>query len=125
MMDGMMKKKKLSPIEAKAKMNVLEQLKSEMQDMMGEHMKDGMMKKVTVASPDEEGLQEGLDKAKEVLGHEDSNDMKEESPEHEASEMPEEEMAEHDDNDDEPQTEEEIDAKIHELLMKKKSLKGM
>lgn len=51
-----------------AKKGMLKGLSDQMREMMGEGyegMKD--MKKVTVASPTEEGLEEGLDKAKEIL----------------------------------------------------------
>lgn len=62
LMKMMGEKKKLSPIEQKAKMGVLEQLKKDMQDMMGE--KVAGLKKVTVASSDKHGLEEGLKKQK-------------------------------------------------------------
>lgn len=50
-----------------AKLSVLKKLKGEMSEMMGEGIKGGMVKKVTVAAPDEKSLKEGLDKAKELL----------------------------------------------------------
>ena len=51
------------------KMKMLQDLKEEMLDEMGEGMSDKMegLKKVTVASPTEEGLKEGLSKAEEIL----------------------------------------------------------
>lgn len=66
----MLKKKKaggheLSETDKSAKMNVLDDLKSHAQDMMGDQMKG--LKKVTVASPTKEGVEHGLDKAKEIL----------------------------------------------------------
>jgi hypothetical protein len=136
------KKKSLSPIETKAKTNVLESLKNSMQDLMGEKVSG--LKKVTVASNDKEGLKAGLDKAKNLLGNHESADVEgaeedlgedldhdqeegeseehkakvlglsdeEESPEEEASETPSEEMSE-----------DELDQKIQELLKKKAALK--
>lgn len=126
MMD--MKKKKLSPIESKAKMDVLEKLKKDMQDLMGDNMQSGL-KKVTVAAPDEESLGEGLDKARDIIGREHGMGLptdEESSPEHETMEAVEDEIGEpeEDSHDDEPQTEEECDAKIQELLMKKHALKN-
>jgi len=122
-------KKKISPIEQKAKMNVLEQLKKDMQDMMGD--KVAGLKKVTVASPDKEGLELGLEKAKSFLGE--GEPESEESEEHELSESPEIESEEHQDHmklalGESPQelseeSEEEIDSKIQELLKKKELLK--
>lgn len=128
MKDKMMKlmgeKKKISPIEQKAKMNVLEQLKKDMQDMMGD--KVAGLKKVTVASPDSEGLELGLEKAKNLIEGQES----EESDETEESEMPEMESDEHKDHmemalgeSESEESEEDIDAKIQELLKKKEMLK--
>jgi len=48
-----------------AKMGSLKDLSDEMRKMMGEGYEG--IKKVTVASDSEEGLEEGLDKAKEIL----------------------------------------------------------
>ena len=49
-----------------AHMQVLKDLRQMAMDAMGEGMSD--MKKVTVAADDDEGLEEGLKKAKEMLG---------------------------------------------------------
>jgi len=127
--DSMMKKimdkkggkgSKLSDTEREAKMSVLEDLRKMMEDEMGGHL-DGL-KKVTVASPDQHGLEKGLETAQDLISHAkdsketDMSDMlgdeggEEESPEHEASESPDEE------------SEEELDAKLAELMAKKKAL---
>lgn len=50
-----------------------------MKDMLDGHMKG--MKKVTVASPTDEGLKEGLDKAEDVLESKDGAGSEEESAE--------------------------------------------
>ncbi len=55
-----------------AKMQVLEELREMAMSMMGDKMKHKLspmeeMKKVTVASPDQEGLEEGLEMASEVI----------------------------------------------------------
>ena len=146
----MKKMKKLSPIESKAKLGVLEQLRKEMQDMMGDKMAG--MKKVTVASPDKHGLEMGLEKAQHLLGdHGNADDEQVEGAEeelgedldhdHEAGEPAShiekmmqhgfgDDGAEHDeDGDESPEhmghedDEESLDAKIQELLKKKAALK--
>lgn len=120
--------KKLSPIESKAKMSVLEKLKQDMQDMMGEKVSG--LKKVTVASPDKEGLEKGLDKAKELLGHEQDpmveeaeeemgKDLDNDNEEGESEEHKEKVLGE----DHESMSEEELDEKIQELLKQKELLK--
>lgn len=138
-MKKMMGGKKLSPIESKAKMGVLQKLKEDMQDMMGD--KVAGLKKVTVASDDKEGLEEGLKKAKEMIHGGNSPDSYLPGEEHDAdgpSDGSEDEEMEHEDSDSTPESEqpesdmdevggdeshEEIDAKIQELLKKKASLK--
>lgn len=138
----LLKKKKaegreLSPSERDAKMHVLGDIHSMAKEMMGDGLKG--LKKVTVASPSKEGLEEGLETAKDIVGHapaapdtapevgghvsdedhESMEDEMEESPEHEAAESPEEEQSEH-----EGMSDEEIDAKIAELEKLKKARKG-
>ncbi len=63
---------KLSPQEIQAKMDVIKELMQEMVEAMGGDVKSGMdemgaLKKVTVAAPDAESLEEGLDVAKEIV----------------------------------------------------------
>lgn len=60
------KKRVLPDAEKNAKMDVIKGLSDDMADHMQERM--GKMKKVTVASDSDEGLNEGLDKAKEIAG---------------------------------------------------------
>lgn len=119
--------KKLSPIEQKASKTVLNDLRGEAQKLMKGKM-DGL-KKVTVASNSKEGLNKGLEKAKEILsgnkpeseescpvcGKEPCECEAEESPEHESSESPELEASEVEPSEGDL-SEEEIDAKIQELL---------
>ena len=62
-----MKKNKKSPIELKAKSSALEKILGDAEGEMGGKL--DKMKKVTVAAPDKSGLEKGLDKAKEILGH--------------------------------------------------------
>jgi hypothetical protein len=66
LMASKQKEKGMSPMEKDAKMSVLNDLHKMASDAMADHM-NGSMKKVTVASPDEEGLEHGLDKAKDLL----------------------------------------------------------
>jgi len=106
--------KSLSPNYKKAKMSMLEALKSEMSGMMGDDLKG--LKKITVASPDKEGLKEGLDKAEEMLDKSEDAEEGEVCPEcgmkHEDGmhKMPDGEMMS-----DEDMPLEEIEAKIKEL----------
>lgn len=110
-MDKLLEKKKksgegmLSDNEKNAKMGVLQDLRNQASQAMGGKLKD--LKKVTVASNDENGLKAGLDKAKEIIdqkrpgfheaddghtkhslfGEGTAEEEMEESPEEEASEM--------------------------------------
>lgn len=92
------KKKKLSGVEKKAKMKVVE----DMRDMASKAMGDKLhgLKKVTVASNSSEGLKEGLEKAEDVIeskesegldsmSHDMGHGMDHESEESEESESPE------------------------------------
>lgn len=63
------KKKGLSDVEKDAKMNVVKDLRDSASSMMKDKL--GGLKKVTVASDSKEGLEEGLDKAEELLEGED------------------------------------------------------
>jgi hypothetical protein len=95
--------------KAKAKLKVLMDLKKMAADMMGEDIESGI-KKVTVASPDKEGLKEGLEKAEELLGEsEESDDM-------------EDMMSDEDSMEDEEDDLMSIEAKIAELMKKKEML---
>lgn len=90
-----------SDMKKEAKLSVLKELRKMASDMMGDDVKGGMMKKVTVASPSTEGLKEGLSKAE---------DMMESAPE--SDEM---DAYEDDDMDMENCSPEELDAKIAKL----------
>lgn len=94
--------KKLSELEQKASSKVLGELRKHTQGLLSGKMKG--LKKVTVASDSPEGLKEGLEKAGEIL------EETEEESSHEEVEG------------DEPNTEEEIDALITELIAKKAEL---
>lgn len=63
--------KKMSEHEKNAKMGVLHHLKQMAEGMMKDHMDGHGMKKVSVMSDSPEGLQEGLEKAKQLAGHAD------------------------------------------------------
>jgi len=114
-----------------AKLKVLKELKRMASEMMGGDVKDGMMKKVTVASPDKEGLKLGLEKAKEMIAkhpmEEDSDkEMKMESPEEADEDVDMEDMymgSEEDMGMDmEKCTPEQIDEKIAKLQEMKKKM---
>lgn len=130
-MDSMLKKimerkgnkKPLSPVEKDAKMSVVEEMRKMAQEAMGDKLKG--LKKVTVASNDPEGLEEGLDKAKDLIGEMPKED--EEGSEDEMSELSpedahkaEEEMSMSDDDSDSDMSEDDLDAKIQKLMELKK-----
>lgn len=76
-----------------AKLSALHGLKKMATDLMGEDLKSNLegMKKVTVASPDKEGLKLGLEKAKDMVSNQDETEESEmdenESVEDEVSEI--------------------------------------
>jgi len=76
-------KKKIDPIEKEAKLAAVKGMRKMAGDMMADDMKS--MKKVTVAAPDQEGLEAGLEKAKDVV--EEMPEMEDESPEDEMMEV--------------------------------------
>jgi hypothetical protein len=109
---------KLSEVEKHAKMNVVNALRDQASSMMGDHLKG--LQKVTVASDKPEGLDLGLQKAREMLAekypHESNGEVSPEyhysgeedegTPEEEASESPEEEaMEEHGEHEESPEEE--------------------
>jgi hypothetical protein len=116
--------KKMSPMEAKAKLASLKELMKEMDDMMMDDMKGKKgMAKVSVMSDSPEGLKQGLEKAEEVLDDEESDEESSMAmprfgkPKEMMEEMSDEdEMMDEDDS-----SEEDLDRKIAELLAKKKS----
>jgi len=88
---------KLSPDDIQAKMDVLMELLEMAKGAMGEKVKGDMegMKKVTVAAPDKQGLEAGLEKAQELLPKmEHMEEEQEETPEEESKETPEMEAKE-------------------------------
>lgn len=102
-------KKDMSDVEKKAKMTVVEAMRKMAEDRMGGKL--GGMKKVTVASKDQGGLEEGLEKAKELVGQMPEEESMEEMPEDETTE-------------DEQMSPEEIDAKIEELKLLKEKMQS-
>lgn len=121
------KERKLDDLEKYAKLSVVNALKQAMMDEMG-----GKLKKISVIAQDKKGLEEGLDKAKEILKDlpdnekEKSEDKKEESSEYEMEDSDDENMSKYTPFDEDEKEElndpEEIDKKIQELLKKKEEL---
>ena len=100
-----------------AKMSMLKELRSVMGEEMGNDIKG--LKKVTVASPDQEGLEEGLDKAKEIV---------EEMPEKEsgmAEKMPEMDSETEEKEDEMPMHKSSAEEKIAKLEQELAELKKM
>ena len=121
------KGKKMSPVAAKAKSKVLEELGDDMMDMGADKIKN--LKKVTVASDSPKGIEKGLDMAKKMVAKKDMmmDESEEEMPEHEAMESEGEEYAEHEsgmeEKEPEEMSEEELKeqiAKLQEMLKDKK-----
>lgn len=119
-----MEKKKVGPemddVEKSAKMTAIKSMKDKaLQDLSGK-LKTGMSK-VTVAADSPDKLKLGLEKAKELIaggpGAMDPSALggEEESSEEEMTETPEMEASEHETLP-ENMTEEEIDAKLEELM---------
>lgn len=89
---NLMEKKgeQVAPDKLTAKKNAVEEMKSVAKDAMKGGL-DGL-KKVTVASPTQEGIAEGLDKAKELVkssesAPEEASEEAEESPEEKSTEL--------------------------------------
>jgi len=111
------KARKLSPVEQKAKMGVLSELKDDMSSEMGGSLKDMMAKKVSVMASNKKDLEKGLDKAKQLVEHM-PNGEEGHLEDMEAEESGEAGMAEAAED-----VESEI-AKLEEKLAKLKAMKG-
>ena len=122
------KKKQLDPIDKEAKTSVVKGLQRAAEELMGEKLNG--LKKVTVASNDKEGLEKGLDKAKDMLSKHD--------PESEGEKLEEETGMDLDSDNEQGESEEhqeavlgeseyseqELDAKLAELMKQKEALKA-
>ena len=116
-------KPKLSPLKLKAKQSVLEDLSSQASSKLADKLKG--LKKVSVASNSPEGLEEGLEKAQELV--ESKPFEGEESTEEEAMEHAEMENAMDGDSEEESEDDElkmlndkvaMLEAKLDQLLAK-------
>ena len=116
----------------KAKMDALSSLSDEMTKMIGDdYAKDMGKMKVTVASDSQEGMEEGLSKAQEIMQKRLGEDAMGDSylgerafdsePMEEAEEMMEDEMSEMEMDEDSPEM---LKRKIEELQMKLAELEG-
>ena len=95
--------KELSPMEKEVKMDLTKEMGGVAKDALRNQVKG--LKKVTVASDSPEGLEEGLDKAKEIVESKEDESMEDESLE-------------------EPEMEESMDlSKIDEMIAKLEELK--
>lgn len=83
--------KKMHPLDKKAKLAAITDLHEQAKKAMGEKLSG--IKKVSVMADDKEGLEEGLEKAKELLEGEESEES-EESSEDEKEESAEEQVME-------------------------------
>jgi len=116
----MMKKKKggeMSGIEKDAKSSVIQEMKKMAEDAMGDKMKG--LKKVTVASNSPEGIEKGLEKAKEIISQmpqEEESSEEEMMEDEEYDEMDMKSMIENCDMDQLNKLEEMIKAKKLEMM---------
>lgn len=116
-------KKVINPAKKDAKMEMLKELRKAASEMMSDGIK-GKLNKVTVAAKDAEGLEKGLDKAKELVSEEESKvegleealgaDLDNDNEEGESLEHKEAVLGE--------MSPEEIEAKIAELMELKNKL---
>lgn len=90
LMSKMDRGQEMSDDESEAQGSVLKDLRGSMGGLMGDKLKG--LKKVTVASNSPQGLEQGLDTAKDVLGQDGMGT--EGSPEEEQMESPEDEVLE-------------------------------
>lgn len=124
--DKMLEKKgkKLSPVEQKAKGDVLSDLRDQASGMMSDKL--GSLKKVSVMAPDEEGLKEGLDKAKDFVSDMPKDDQylpEEVAKEHGVEQGSNEEGEKEEGSEDEmPSSLDEIEKKIEMLMQLKEHL---
>jgi hypothetical protein len=112
----------LSPVEKEAKMSVVDSLKKMAQDHMGDAMKKGM-KKVSVLSDSEEGLEHGLDKAKDIVKKLPKAEDEESEPEAYAGEESPEEEAMEEDSELDHMSEDDINKKLMKLMALKEKMK--
>jgi len=111
----------MEDLKKKAKLGVL----GEIRGMASKLMQDGLghkMQKVMVAAQDKEGLKEGLEKAKDILGDLPKKDeeMSEGNDYEESQESPEEESSEQESSDE--MSVEDIEQQIKDLEEKKLAL---
>lgn len=113
---------KLSPEHKEAKKSMLMELMKHMDGMMVEPIKG--LKKVTVASQDEEGLKEGLDKAKEMVSDKE-NAPAVLKPDHSSmDDESEEDESEEESSEDEEMSLDDIEEQIKKLEELKKAKSG-
>lgn len=109
------KDKKMSDSEKKAKLSALK----EAHGMASEMMKKGLdgAKKVSISSNSKEGLKKGLEMAEDIVGEEEEEDSELSEKMEDAQEGYEDQQEES-----EPMDEDEIEAKIRELMELKEKL---
>ena len=115
MIFGKDKVKKLSDAEKKAKLTALKEAHGMASDMLKDKVSG--VKKVTVASDSKEGLKKGLEKAEEIIGENESEDEEMGESDESKSEGYEDQQEES-----EPTSVAEINAKIEELMKLKEKL---
>lgn len=125
-MFGKDKVKGMSPSEKKAKLAALKEANSMASEMMKGDLSGA--KKVSVIAKDEKGLKKGLDIAEDMLGEQDEEDCEackgEGCPMCGMGEKEEDEAEGYEDQQEEsePMDEDELDAKIQELMRLKEKL---
>jgi len=127
-MKEMMAKKKgkeMSDAEKKAKLGVLGHMKKMAEDAMTDNLHG--MKKVSVASDSKEGLEEGLEKAKEIISSKEQDEMVEDAED--GNQVGDDLMAggwdreeAEEDSEDEEMSSEELERKLQKLMAMKKKM---
>lgn len=110
----------LSDVQKDASMSAVSGLKDMANKMLNDSFHSGM-KKVSVASDSEAGLEKGLDKAKQIISQKEQDGMVEDAEDDEKpghSMIGDDEESEHSE-----MSEEEIDAKLEHLMSLKHKLK--
>lgn len=116
----MFKKEKMSDMAKKSKLSVLKDLHKQASDAMKGDLEG--MKKVTVAADSKSGLKEGLEKAEEMLGDDDEVGEQGEYDTGDKERDEQSEGFEDQQEESEPMDEDELNAKIAELVKLKEKL---
>lgn len=122
LMKGQKSEGEMSKEHLEVKMEMLKELMEHAKKGMGDRVLGGLegLKKVTVAAPSKEGLEEGLEKAQELLESEESPVMEESEEESEEEMSSEKSPAELESKEEMPKLEEEEEDDYSPFMKRKK-----